>query len=57
MSPIWILIANNKVKIAELNEIHLEKEDYRVVKATDGKETIRIIQSKLIDVVILDRRL
>ncbi|EKS8385430.1 response regulator transcription factor, partial [Bacillus cereus] len=41
-------------KIAELIEIHLKKEGYQVVKATDGEAAIEIIQSQAIDLVVLD---
>ncbi|WP_026591675.1 response regulator transcription factor [Bacillus sp. UNC437CL72CviS29] len=54
MKPISILIADDDLEIAELIEIHLKKEGYQVVKATDGEEAIRIIQSKPIDLVVLD---
>lgn len=54
MKPITILIADDDLEIAELIEIHLKKEGYQVMKATDGEEAIRIIQSKPIDLVVLD---
>ncbi|MBJ8112431.1 response regulator transcription factor [Bacillus cereus group sp. N6] len=54
MKPITILIADDEVEITELIGIHLEKEGYHVVKATDGEEAIRIVQSKPIDLIILD---
>ncbi|EKS8385435.1 response regulator transcription factor, partial [Bacillus cereus] len=49
-----ILIADDDLKIAELIEIHLKKEGYQVVKATDGEAAIEIIQSQAIDLVVLD---
>ncbi|EJR54530.1 hypothetical protein IIM_01470 [Bacillus cereus VD107] len=54
MKPITILIADDEVEITELIGIHLEKEGYHVAKATDGEEAIRIVQSKPIDLIILD---
>ncbi|PFJ17189.1 DNA-binding response regulator [Bacillus cereus] len=54
MKPITILIADDDLEIAELIKIHLKKEGYQVVKATDGEEAIRIIQSQPIDLVVLD---
>lgn len=54
MKPITILIADDDLEIAELIEIHLKKEGYQVIKATDGEEAIGIIQSQAIDLVVLD---
>ncbi|PGZ74647.1 response regulator transcription factor [Bacillus sp. AFS029637] len=54
MKRISILIADDEVEIAELIGIHLEKEGYHIVKATDGAEAVRIIQSQPIDLVVLD---
>ncbi|PGC20697.1 DNA-binding response regulator [Bacillus pseudomycoides] len=54
MKPITILIADDDIEIAELIEIHLKKEGYQVVKATDGEEAIQVIQSQVIDLVVLD---
>ncbi|HDR7900214.1 TPA: response regulator transcription factor [Bacillus cereus] len=54
MKPITILIADDDLKIAELIEIHLKKEGYQAVKATDGEAAIEIIQSQAIDLVVLD---
>ncbi|PGZ50400.1 response regulator transcription factor [Bacillus cereus] len=54
MKPITILIADDDLKIAELIEIHLKKEGYQVVKATDGEAAIEMIQSQAIDLVVLD---
>ena len=54
MKSISILIADDEVEIADLIAIHLEKEGYHVVKAADGEEAIRVIQSQPIDLVVLD---
>jgi DNA-binding response OmpR family regulator len=54
MENIKILIADDDVEIADLVAIHLEKEGYRVIKVSDGQETIDVIQSQPIDLLILD---
>ena len=54
MKRISILIADDEVEITDLIAIHLEKEGYHVVKAADGEEAIRVIQSQPIDLVVLD---
>ena len=53
MKRISILIADDEAEIADLIEIHLEKEGYHVV-AADGEEAIHIIETRPIDLVILD---
>ncbi|MED1567434.1 response regulator transcription factor [Bacillus paramycoides] len=47
-------MADDEVEITELIGIHLEKEGFHVAKTTDGEEAIRIVQSKPIDLIILD---
>jgi DNA-binding response OmpR family regulator len=54
MKNITILIADDEVEIADLVAIHLEKEGYRVIKVSDGQETIDVIQTQPIDLLILD---
>ena len=54
MESIKILIADDDVEIADLVAIHLEKEGYRVIKVSDGQETIDVIQTQPIDLLILD---
>ncbi|MDX5870810.1 response regulator transcription factor [Bacillus cereus group sp. BfR-BA-01344] len=54
MKRISILIADDEAEIADLIEIHLEKEGYHVVKAADGEEAIHIIETQPIDLVVLD---
>ncbi|AXK16655.1 TPA: response regulator transcription factor [Bacillus toyonensis] len=54
MNRISILITDDEAEIADLIAIHLEKEGYHVVKAADGEEAIRVIQSQSIDLVVLD---
>jgi len=54
MQNITVLVADDEVEIADLIALHLEKENYRVIKAFDGQEAIRVIQSQPIDIAILD---
>jgi DNA-binding response OmpR family regulator len=54
MENIKILIADDDVEIADLVAIHLVKEGYRVIKVSDGQETIDAIQTQPIDLLILD---
>ncbi|MDQ0090999.1 DNA-binding response OmpR family regulator [Paenibacillus anaericanus] len=54
MRQITILIADDEAEIADLVELHLQKEGYHIIKAADGKEAIQAIQSKSIDLAILD---
>lgn len=54
MKRISILIVDDEAEIADLIEIHLEKEGYRVVKAADGEEAVHIIETQPIDLVVLD---
>ncbi|GIN56187.1 response regulator transcription factor [Lederbergia ruris] len=49
-----ILIADDEREIADLLEIHLQKEGYQVNKAVDGQEALQMIRSHPIDLVILD---
>ncbi|MBW7454818.1 response regulator transcription factor [Paenibacillus sepulcri] len=54
MKSITILIADDEPEIADLIELHLEKEGYRCIKVFDGQEAITAIQSHSIDLAILD---
>lgn len=54
MKLITILIADDEAEIADLVELHLKKEGYHVIKAANGKEAMRAIQSQTIDLAILD---
>lgn len=49
-----ILIADDESEIADLIAIHLEKEGYRTVKASDGAAALRAVQTQEIDLAILD---
>ena len=44
MKRISILIADDEAEIADLIEIHLEKEGYHVVKAADGKRQFILLK-------------
>jgi DNA-binding response OmpR family regulator len=54
MRDISILIADDEEEIANLIAIHLEKEGYHVLKASDGQEAIRVVETRSIDLLILD---
>jgi two-component system response regulator VanR len=54
MKSITILIADDEAEIADLVELHLEKEGYRCIKVSDGQEAISAIQTHSIDLAILD---
>ncbi|MFM9278160.1 response regulator transcription factor [Paenibacillus jiagnxiensis] len=54
MKRATILIADDEAEIADLIALHLEKEGYHLIKVSDGKEAVRVIQSHPIDLVILD---
>ncbi|MFS1516354.1 response regulator transcription factor [Bacillus sp. SCS-151] len=54
MEHISILIAEDEQEIADLISIHLEKEGYKVMKATDGEEAIKVIHKQPVDLLILD---
>lgn len=54
MRDISILIADDEEEIADLIAIHLEKEGYHVIKASDGQEAVRIVETRSIDLLVLD---
>jgi len=54
MKPLSILVADDEEEIADLIAIHLEKEGYRVTKASDGEEAVRVVETQDIDLLILD---
>lgn len=54
MKSISILIADDEPEIANLLELHLEKEGYRCMKVSNGQEAITAIQTNSIDLAILD---
>ncbi|TBL77313.1 response regulator transcription factor [Paenibacillus thalictri] len=54
MKPITILIADDEAEIADLIALHLDKEGYRSIKVSNGREALHAIQSQPIDLAILD---
>lgn len=54
MKDISILIADDEKEIADLIAIHLEKEGYEVIKVYDGKEAVRVVQTRQVDLLLLD---
>lgn len=49
-----ILVVDDDTNICDLIEIYLEKESYKVYKAFNGKEAIKIFKEKQIDLIVLD---
>ena len=49
-----ILVADDDPDIAELVEIHLAEEGFRVYKAYDGREALQVFAREKIDLAILD---
>lgn len=54
MKNISILIADDEEEIAELVAIHLGKEGYNVLKVHNGEDALQVIQTRAIDLLILD---
>ncbi|WP_284240840.1 response regulator transcription factor [Paenibacillus glycanilyticus] len=54
MQQALILIAEDDPDIAELIALHLGREGYRLLKASDGREAVRLVQANAVDLVILD---
>ena len=49
-----ILVVDDDPDIAELVEIHLAEEGFRVYKAYDGREALQVFAREKIDLAILD---
>ena len=49
-----ILLVDDDPDILDILEITLSEENYEILKAKDGKEAMQIIQSKPLDLVLLD---
>lgn len=49
-----ILIVDDDSNICDLIELYLQKEGYKVYKAYNGMEAIKIFKEKTIDVIVLD---
>lgn len=54
MKSITILIADDETEIADLIELHLEKEGYRCLKVSDGQQAVSAVLTHSIDLAILD---
>ncbi len=54
MKPITILIADDEAEIADLVELHLQKEKYQTVKVLDGQAALHAVHTQAIDLAILD---
>lgn len=54
MKRITILVADDDAEIADLIGLHLEKEGYHPIKVTNGPAAVQVIQSRHIDLAILD---
>lgn len=49
-----ILVVDDDTNICDLIELYLNKEGYKVFKAFDGSEAIKIFKEKQVDLVVLD---
>ena len=49
-----ILIADDEKEIRDLLRLYLENEDYRIVEAADGMETMAVVREKKPDLCLLD---
>ncbi|WP_248924663.1 response regulator transcription factor [Paenibacillus hamazuiensis] len=54
MKRATVLIADDEAEIADLIELHLEKEGYDVIKASDGQEAVHAVSAHPVDLAILD---
>ncbi|MBS5989027.1 response regulator transcription factor [Anaerococcus hydrogenalis] len=54
MNKIKILLIEDEKGISKIMKSYLEKEDYKVFQAFDGKEGLEIFESEDIDLVLLD---
>ena len=52
-----ILIADDDPDIRDILRLSLSEENYEVIEAKDGEETLKIIESRPIDLVLLDYRM
>ena len=49
-----ILIVDDDNNICDLIEIYLQKEGYKIFKAYNGREALKIFEEKQIDIIVLD---
>lgn len=54
MGEASILVVDDELEIVDLIAIHLVKERYKVIKASNGEEAIKIVETKHVDLLILD---
>ena len=49
-----ILVVDDEPKIAQIVSVYLERDGYRVVRATDGREALELARAGSLALVILD---
>lgn len=49
-----ILVVDDEKEIADLIEIHLMSQDYKVTKANDGKQCLSLLKDNKFDLILLD---
>ena len=49
-----ILVCDDDKEIVEAIEIYLSQEGYRILKAYDGMEAIKILESEEVNLLVLD---
>ncbi|SKA95401.1 DNA-binding response regulator, OmpR family, contains REC and winged-helix (wHTH) domain [Caloramator quimbayensis] len=49
-----VLVVDDDSNICDLIELYLQKEGYRVYKAHNGSEAIKIYRDKTVDIIVLD---
>jgi DNA-binding response OmpR family regulator len=49
-----ILIVDDEIEIVELIELYLSKENLHIIKAFDGEEALRVLQTETVDLLIAD---
>ncbi|MFD2118047.1 response regulator transcription factor [Paenibacillus yanchengensis] len=54
MNQITILIADDEAEIAELIALHVKKEGYNYIIASNGKAALQAVQTHSIDLAVLD---
>ena len=54
MSQIKVLIVDDEIDILDLLEYNLEKEGYKVIRAMDGEEAIKLAELEKPEMVLLD---
>jgi diguanylate cyclase (GGDEF)-like protein len=55
--PVRILIVDDDPDIRDILKITLSEENYDVIEASDGEEALKIIQSKPLDLVLVDYKM